>query len=136
MRCQRTSGLWKSGSGQGGNHRTKPNPEMQGAGKNKRRRRQKVRNVPKNATGAEETGEEKEAAKSLLRHKSVRGSVSFRYSTNFFNIPFTNPGPSYTNPVYTCTRSAPASNFSRADAAESMPPTPMMTVSFPNFSRK
>lgn len=41
-----------------------------------------------------------------------------------------------TKPVYTCTRSAPAFNFSFASSAVIIPPTPMMGKSFPNLFRR
>src|SRR5262249_38333962 len=37
-------------------------------------------------------------------------------------------GPWYISAVYNCTRSAPASSFSRASRALAMPPTPMMAT--------
>jgi hypothetical protein len=46
-------------------------------------------------------------------------------SRNPSTIARTIVGPSYTNPVYTCTKHAPAVSFSHASANVNTPPTPI-----------
>ncbi len=83
-----------------------------------------------------------ETVRSLLRYHHTAASSASEHAprwpsicTRLLLMACSKPGPRYTRPVYTCSRFAPARNFSSAAAAQSMPPTPMMASLAPQCLR-